>query len=170
MAKRSGQWFGDSTLKTILAGAGVSQVIQLLPTANSLQSPRDIVIERIILSFQSRRILVADIEGFAFLVWKGDVLSGTTTPTESLDPLSTSTFNWAHASIMKYGVLKIPANTFDSTAQLPALSNEVTAETMEIIVKRKVNRANEGIFLAVAADLSSALKCNITWRAYYTYA
>ncbi len=174
MAKRSGQWFGDSELQTIIAGAAVAQVIQLLPTVASLQSMRDIVFERVIISFQSRRILSAAIEGYAFVVWKGNVLSGTTTPVEALDPLSQSTFSWSHGSIMQYGVLDVPREqkSFDSAgafvSQTPAV--DLLSHMVDFDVKRSVNRANEGIFLKVSADVSSNIKCNITWRTYYTYA
>lgn len=170
MARRRGQWFGDSELQTVLAGSSVSKVLQLLPTVVQLESTRDVVFERCVLTFQTRRILTATIEGLAYVVWKGDVLSGTSTPTEGLDALSTSTFSWAHASIMHYGPLEVPPrliNGFDGAAQV---SEAVTAHQVEIGVKRKVNRANEGIFMRISCDLSSAVKVNVTWRTYYTYA
>jgi len=172
MTKRKGQWFGDSVLLTIGTGTTVGEVVQLLPTAAALESMRDVVFERCILSMQTRRISTSAIEGYAYMVWKGDVLSGTSTPTEALNPLSQSTFSWAHGSIMHYGPLRVPPvlEVFDGVAPATKLSQELTAEQVEIVVKRKINRANEGIFLMVANDFGSTLKCNITWRTYYTYA
>jgi len=169
MTKRSGQWFGDSVLQIVTAGGGVSNVIQLLPTADSLQSMRDIVFERSILSIQTRRILPSVLEGLAYIVWKGEVLSGTSTPTEGMDALSTSDFSWAHGRIMHYGPLHVPPNISDGSTGTIVVNQEVTAEQVEIVVKRKVNRANEGIFMRISADVSNVVKCNITWRTYYTY-
>jgi len=168
--KRSGQWFGDSELQTVQAGATVATVIQLLPTVSSLQSMRDVVFERCIISFQTRRNSLGFPDGYAFIVWKGNVLSGTSTPVEALDPLSQSTFSWSHSSIMKFGPLRCPPillNGFDGVSEI---SGELTAEQVEIVVKRKVSRANEGIFLKVSTDASNLVKCNITFRTYYTYA
>jgi len=171
MAKRSGQWIGDSTLITVLTNAsgGVGSVIQLLPSVVDTAMPRDVVHERTIISFQSRRISTGDLEGFAYVVWKGDVLSGTSTPTEALDPLSLSSFSWAHKSIMHFGPLKVPPLLVQSDDTFK-INSEVTAEQVEVVVKRKVGRANEGIFLVVASDLSSRMKCLVTSRTYYTYA
>jgi len=170
MARRSGQWFGDSVLQQVTAGGGVSNVIQLLPTVTALESMRDIVFERCILSLQTRRIDAAVIEGLAYIVWKGEVLSGTSTPTEGMDALSTSSFSWAHGRVMHYGPMHVPAVLSNGSSGTHQVTGEVTAEQVEIVVKRKVNRANEGIFMRVSCDLSDAVKVNITWRTYYSYA
>ncbi len=173
MADRQGQWFGDSVLKT-LETTSVAEVIQLLPTNTILESARDVVFERSIITFQTRRLLTTAVEGCGFIVWKGNVLSGTTTPVEALDPLSLSTFSWAHKSIMRFGKLEVPGiiQSFDSAGAFvnKATDQRLTAQEVDFDVKRSVGRANEGIFLAVTADVSSVLKCLVTWRTYYTYA
>jgi len=167
--KRSGQWFGDAFIKTVLAGPNVADVIQLLPTVTSVQSPRDVVFERSIVNFQTRRIGVSTVEALGFIVWKGLVLSGTTTPVEALDPNSTSTFSWSHGSIMHYGTLHVPALIPVGDAATRQISEEVTSHEIDFSVKRSVQRANEGIFLMVSADISSQVRVNTTFRTYYTY-
>lgn len=166
---RVGQWEGDSFLQSISPSA-VGGIISLLPTAPTVGQASNVVFERSIITFQTRRVGNGVLEGLAFLIWKGNVLSGTTTPVEALDPLSQSTFSWAHKSIMQFGVLKVPAAVFNDTGQSLAISQELTAEMVDINVKRSVNRRNETINLLVAADAASVVKCNITFRTYYTYA
>ncbi len=171
--KRSGQWFGDSFLKT-LEPSTVAEIIQLMPTATLLESARDVVFERCIITFQSRRLLTGVVEGCAWLAWKGSVLSGTGTPVEALDPLSQSTFSWAHSSIMQFGALEVPpiTDSFDSTGAFVGTKfrRELTNDMVDFDVKRSVSRANEGIFLLVSCDVAATVKCNITFRTYYTYA
>ncbi len=170
MAKRQGQWFGGGVLQTVLAGAAVAQVVQLLPTVTAIEAPRDIVAERTIISFQTRRLNFNNVSALAYVVWRGKVASGTSTPLESLDPLSQSGFEWAEAQIMHYGPLEVPEVLVNGFTGAEGLSRRVTAEQVEVVVKRKVARANEGIFLAVTCDVSSVVSTNITWRTYYTYA
>ena len=167
--RRSGQWFGDAELQTITAGSAVGKVIQLLPTVSSLQSMRDVVFERVIITFQTRRILATALEGYAFVVWHGEVLTGTSTPTQGLDPLSLISFSWADRNIMHFGALAVPPTQLTS-ADAAVIGNELVPAMCDTHVKRSVGRANQGIFLKVSSDVSSVLKCHITWRTYYTYA
>jgi len=173
MTKRSGQWFGDSVLKTVLAGGTTADVIQLLPTVASLQSARDIVFERAIISFQIHRLTAGALSGHAWVVWKGLVLAGTSTPVEGVDPLNvgaTSQFSWGRKAIMQYGPLDVPATLilFDSNTKVT--DSSVVSSQVDFDVKRSVSRANEFIGLQVSADASSVLQTLVTWRVYYTYA
>ncbi len=172
MSDRQGQWFGDTVLKTIET-TSLSEVIQLMPTAASLQNARDVVCERVIISFQTRRIdAAAIVEGYAYEVWKGRFLVGTNTPAQAKDPLdvgATSQFSKADANIMHTGPLEVPESILNGFTGAQALNGRVTAEQVEVPVKRSVNRANEGILLAVVADNSFKLKCLVSWRLYYTY-
>jgi len=169
MAKRRrGQWFGDSQLITLQAGNDVAEVIQILPPANALESIRDIVFERVIIGFQNRRVLTSVVEGCAWMVWKGAVITGTTTPLQALTPLSQLDFSWADKDIMQYGVLPVPPIFFDGVAN--AITQELTSSMVDFNVKRSIHRANEGIFLVVRADNGGVVKCNVSWRLYYTYA
>jgi len=168
--KRSGQWIGDSFLKTIQGGGAVSELITLLPTAEQLDVPRDIVFERVIITMQVRRILVSAVEGFAWMIYKTGVLSGTSTPLEALNPLSQSTFSWSHGSIMQFGGLDVPPFISRGNDGVAQIDGSVHTTEVDIHVKRSIKRANETVVLMIAADITNVLKVNTTFRTYYTYA
>jgi len=168
--KRQGQWFGDAVLQTITAGSAEAQVIDILPPALSLESIRDLVFERAIIGFNTRRLNTTVVEGYGFVLWHGMINPATQVKSDPIDPNSLLSNVWADKRIMQVGRLHVPALQFDSTAQAAVVSQEVTAEEVDVGVKRSVNRGTEGVFLKVSTDVTSTVKCFITWRCYYTYA
>jgi len=170
MAKRQGQWFGDAVLQVIKAGATGAEVIDVLPHAASLQTVRSLVFERVIIGFQTRRTSINPVEGYGFTLWHGMVAPASGVPSDVIDPNSLESNVWADKRIMQCGRLPVPGTAFDSIADNLIITQELTAEQVDVTVKRSVNRGTEGIFLKVSADASDVLKCFITWRVYYTYA
>lgn len=168
--KRTGQWIGDNNLQTVLshASGSVADIISLLPTNSIVEAAANVVFERCIIDFWTRRLLVTQPEALGFMVWDGDVLSGTTTPVEALDPLSGSTFSWAHKAIMQKGGLPVPPVFFNGVSN--AVGGELLHSQVDINVKRKLSRRNQQINLVVRCDLSSVMRVFTTWRTYYTYA
>ncbi len=174
MAKRRGQWFGDRVSQAINDIPLVADVIQLLPPALALESIRDIVFERAIIGFQIHRTAVNRLTDLSWMAYLGRVEDGSIIPLEALNPRSASKTTMAHASNVQFGVLPIPATvrSFDSAGSFVASdeSEEVFSVMVDFDVKRSVARGNEGIFLTMAASLSSVVQVSVQWRTYYTYA
>lgn len=166
---RSGQWFGNSVLLTLETTA-TDQVQKLLPEATALESIRDLVFERSIVSFQTRRILANTVEGCAYVVWHGGVDPATGDPLQTFDPLSQDSFVWANKNIMRFGPLPVQPVVMTPSTDTQIANREISALQIDFDVKRSIARANEAVFIAVAADVAATVKCLVTWRTYYTYA
>lgn len=174
MAKRSGQWFGDTRAQTIENIPAVADVISLLPVANALESIRDLVLERVVLQFSISRLTNNSLTDLMWMVYKGRVQTGSTIPLEALNPRSASSPVMAHANILQVGILPVPAvmQTFDSAgAQVAVNTNrEVMTKEYDFHVKRKIQRDSEAIMLTMAASADEVVSMMVRWRIYYTYA
>ncbi len=169
MAKRKGQWFGNSVLQSTGTSAA-SQVIQLLPVRASLGVARDLVFERSIVSFQTRRFTAATIEGLAYVVWHGGVNPTTGLPLQVFNPVQVAGLEeWANKNIMRFGPLAVAGCHSNPSDDVLLPIDSLFAHQEDFDVKRSVAAGNESIFLQVAADVSGACKTYITWRTYYTY-
>ncbi len=174
MARRRGQWFGDRELKTANDQPVIADVVQLLPPALALESIRDIVFERCILTFGISRILASAITDLEWFAWHGRVADGSVIPLEALNPRSAASTTLAHSTIMQFGQLPVPSTypVFDSTGTLISteIDRAVLVKEVDFDVKRKIERDSQGVFLTVAASTQDVLRVNIAWRTYYTYA
>ncbi len=174
MAKRQGQWVGDSVAHTVRQVPAIADVIQLLPPATALESIRDIVFERCIISFAITRILTSTITDVSWMAWHGRVGDNTLIPLEALNPRSASQTTMAHSSIVQFGGLPVPptVRTFDSAGAFVGDDNnrEVMERSVDFDVKRSIQRGNEGIWLTIAASVDDIVRVRVTWRTYYTYA
>ncbi len=167
MAKRKGQWFGNSILQTTVPSEA-AQVIELLPVRASLGVARDLVFERSIVSFQVRRVAAGVVEGCGYVVWHGGVNPTTGSPLQVFNPLQVAgPEEWANKNIMRFGPLDVPPVYFDGIAI--SADQSLRAVQVDFDVKRSVAGGNEAIFLQVAADVAAKVKVLVTWRTYYTY-
>lgn len=174
MAKRRGQWYGDRQQQGLNDIPVIADVIQLLPPALALESIRDIVFERCIISFSVTRILNTDITDARWMAYHGRVADGSVIPLEALNPRSASSTTMAHSSIVQFGALPVPATlvTFDSagSAVTTPVNREVMIHEVDFDVKRSIQRGNEGIFLTMACNVQDVVRADVCWRTYYTYA
>ncbi len=174
MAKRRGQWFGDSVSQSLNDIPLIADVIQLLPPANALESIRDIVFERCIIAFSVTRLLFDNVTDVEWMAYHGRVADGSVVPLEALNPRSAAQTTMAHGTILQFGALPVPAiiRSFDSAGAFNsrAVAEEIIVEMVDFDVKRSINRGTEGIFLTMAAEVQDAIHVRTTWRTYYTYA
>ncbi len=174
MAKRRGQWFGDRVAHTTQQVPDTTDVVQLLPPALALESIRDIVFERCVLTFGVSRILTNTITDVEWMAYLGNVADGSVIPLEALNPRSAADTTLAHASIMQFGQLPVPPviKTFDSAGAVvnSVIDGAVLTKEYDFDVKRSVQRGAQGIFLTMAASVSDVIRLNVAWRTYYTYA
>ncbi len=174
MAKRRGQWYGDREIKTAQQVPLIADVVQLLPPATALESIRDIVFERCIITFGMTRINATPITDLEWMAWHGRVGDNTLIPLEALNPRSASSTTMAHSSIVQFGQLPVPGiiKSFDSSGVFVNNDTDDSVVVMEVDfdVKRSIQRGNEGIWLTVAAGLDDVVRVNVAWRTYYTYA
>jgi len=174
MAKRRGQWFGDRRAHTVQSVPLIADVIQLLPPALALESIRDIVFERCVLSISTSRLAAGAIRDIEWMAWHGRVADGTAIPLEALNPRSAAQTTMAHSSIVQVGALELGgvSRLFDSAGVLVSTIEdaEVKVSKYDFDVKRSIQRGNEGIFLTIAANLADVVNAVVFWRTYYTYA
>ncbi len=174
MAKRRGQWYGDSVAKTVNDIPLVADVVQILPSVASLESVRDVVFERCIIAFCITRLSTASVTDCYWMAYHGYLLDGSSTPTEALNPRSASSFTLAHGSIMQFGALTVPpvVKAFDSAGVITSfeLNSEVQVVEVDFDVKRSLNRGNEAIMLTMAASAQDVISVRVGFRTYYTYA
>ncbi len=174
MAKRSGQWFGGTVVKTIPSAPVIADVVQLLEPADSLESVRALVFERCVLTLSVRRITASDVSELLWMVYKGRVADGSVIPLEALNPRSASNTTLAHASILQFGALSVPAivRSFDSAGAFVTSEDDgaLIAHQVDFDVKRSLSRNTEGIFLTMGCNSASTCNVTVAWRTYYTYA
>lgn len=174
MAKRRGQWFGDRVAHTVNDVPLIADVIQLLEPALALESIRDVVFERCILTFSIKRNNQTNITDLMWMAYHGRVADGSVVPLEALNPRSAAKTTMAHSSIVQVGVLPVPTyvRSFDSAGAFVSSEGDgsVLVAEYDFDVKRSIQRGNEGIFLTVASSIADVVQVNIMWRTYYTYA
>lgn len=164
---RPASWNGNLIVQTLLAGGPIANVIQLTPTVTSA-AIQDALHEVTWLHISVERILTTAIDACGFVVWKGKVDVGTSTPAQSLNPLNLVALEHADSDIMMEGLLNVPPVIFDA-AGTPAVNRELRAHKIHIPVARKFSRVNHGIFLAIACDVSSVVRVSVLHRTYLSY-
>lgn len=160
-----GQWKGDQSVHNLVAGADVASVIQLVPTLSDVDIQQDVVMEVSHIHLSIRRLLASTLDACGYVIWMGKTLVSTTVPAQGLDPLSQSTFAWADKDIMLQGLLPIPPVQLNS-----ADVNQIRLENLHVYIKvkskRRFNRANHGIFLALSADVSNVIRVVTSRRTF----
>ncbi len=164
----AGRWVGDTSTVTVVAGADVGTIIQLVPTIaeNVADAQQDMVLEVSHIHLSIRRLLITNVDALGFVVWMGKVLVGTSTPAQGLDPLSQSTFAWADGDIMLQGLLPVPPVISAGDTGVAEIDRSNTNFYIRVKSKRKFKRANHGIFLALACDVTNVVKVTVVRRSY----
>lgn len=165
MAKRRGKWVGDLSVHDLQAGPDVATIIQVVPTVTD-ESLSDVVLETCHIHLNIERILVTAIDACGYVIWLGKVLVGTTTPAQGLDPLSLVSGAWADADILLQGLLPVPpvnVNGFDGVKQI---NHSLAHVQLQVKSKRRFNRVNHGIFMAIACDVDNVVRVTTVRRSY----
>jgi len=161
------QWFGGSELLTIetTAATSVSEVTLLRPAHVSLDAVRSLTHIRTILEFNIRRVsLTATVEGFNYVVAvQGTDAAGNLT--DVLDVLSSDPFVWSNKNILAFGSLPVPPTIDVAGARATSLGTIVVCR--EVKAKRKMQLSREALTLTMAADVSAAVKVDVTWRSLF---
>ena len=162
--RRPRSWTGDSLVQSVSNSPVVADTIQLTETTADISTSRDVTHKATYLTLHTRRLLTTGLAGVDFTVWLGKVLLGTSTPSQPQSPQASSKFPHADKDIMFTGGLKVPACIRAAADDTLLISEETSVETFEILVMRKFNRANQGIFLQVAGSANDAVQIRATWR------
>ena len=161
------KWCGHAKSATIETHVGMPTTeIQLLcPSLTLSEGQGEVVVERILLNFNIRRLLTSAIVALGFLVAKQKTIPTTGLPIEVLNPLEVTAdnFEFGNKDLLLQGLLPVPALLIKADDSLN-LSQEVLHASYEFNGRRRLERLNHALTLTITADITDAIKVFTTSR------
>ncbi len=156
------KWCGHAAVLTVdtQGATATSDIMLLCPSLGNSEIQGEVIVERIILSFSTRRLLTTATSAAGFLVAKQKTVPATGLPLEVLNPLETTAdnFEFGNKDLLYQGLLSIPANGFVGNSGAVAVSEQVIVERFEFNGRRRLERLNHALTLTVTADVSAVLR------------
>jgi len=161
--KISYQWCGHNELYTVQTSASTNNtdIMLLCPSLGNPDTQQEVVIKRIIIKFQTRRVGTGAVEGYGWAIAIQRVVPSTGVPLEQINPLDVVADNFTLASkdAMGFGLLNIPASMPVGNSASTVVSQRLMLDEIDLRSSRVLPRANHALTLNVVADANTQVKC-----------
>ncbi len=166
---RTYSWLGGAqNIEPETAGSTtVSEIIQMIPAQLTTESAGDrtqTLIEAIYLKFSVKRLLITELDAAGFIVYQGQVATGSNNPAQVVDALSLSSRVYQNKNIMMMAPLPVPKIGLSGDLLSATITGEIQTGEFEYQAMRKHDLSNQVLCLVVNTDVSVVLNVFCQWR------
>ena len=169
--KRRYKWVGVqdvNDIKTFVSISVANVTVCAAPIVDG-DIQADCMVERVLIGLNVRRLLTTTIEALGYIVAK-QKFDSSGVLLQVLDPLSTDVFDFGNKDIMAMGRLPVAGNISVGNAAGVQVSKGIeTPPTIDIKVRRKLERMTEGITLTIVGDVSDVVRVSLFARVLLSF-